>query len=298
MVLSPISKKESSFIFHIPSKDIIHLYQKELGIDVSPYFKDTPQVGVYQCPDTHYRHYYPNHLAGDGKFYEALQKYPWYYSEWKWDYNEAIHFIEEGSTVLDIGCGSGKFLNYLKEKKKCECTGLELNESAINHAVQRGLNVKKEFVQQHAEDINNRYDVVCAFQVLEHIADAGSFLEGAIKCLKPNGKLIICVPNNNPWFYQYDQFHTLNLPPHHMNMWNEESLTRLAAYYGFDKVEIKEEPVSRYRFFARQKLKTGQNIVSRIFYPILYPIITLTTYFNKENIKAGSILSVYSRQKK
>lgn len=263
-------------------------------MDVSSYFRDTPQVGLYQCPDTFYRHFYPNHLAGDGKFYEKLQKYPWYYNDWKWDYDQAIRFIEEETTVLDIGCGSGKFLKYLKEKKNCDCTGLELNENAISEAVQNGLKVKSEFVQQHAEDINNRYDVVCAFQVLEHIADAGSFLEGAIKCLKPNGKLIICVPNNNPWFYQYDKFHTLNLPPHHMNMWDENALTRLASYYGFDKVQISEEPVSRYRFFARQKLKTNRSALSKVFYPILYPITSLLTYLNRKTIKAGSILAVYS----
>lgn len=294
MVLSPISNQPSALLFQIPSKDIISFYKEELNMDVSAYFKDTQQVSVYQCPATRYKHFYPNQLAGDGAFYEQLQRFDWYYKDWKWDYDQADHFISAGNKVLDIGCGSGKFLKYLKAQKQCDCTGLELNEQAIAEARQKNLNVRQEFVQQHAEDTQNRYDVVCAFQVLEHIAEAGSFLEAAIKCLKPDGKLIICVPNNNPWFYQYDKLHTLNLPPHHMNMWDEDSLRQLGQYYGFRNVAIKEEPVSRYRFFARLKLKNNPGAFAKVPYALAYPMASLYTFLNRKNIKAGSILAVYS----
>ena len=69
-----------------------------------------------------------------------------------------------------------------------------------------------------------RFSFICSFQVLEHVYEVYGFLNSAIALLKNKGKLIIAVPNNNPYFLKHDKYHTLNLPPHHMGIWDERSL--------------------------------------------------------------------------
>ena len=43
----------------------------------------------------------------------------------------------------------------------------------------------------------------------------------ALTVLKKGGKMIIAVPNNNPYLFEWDDYHTLNLPPHHAGLWNK-----------------------------------------------------------------------------
>jgi 2-polyprenyl-3-methyl-5-hydroxy-6-metoxy-1,4-benzoquinol methylase len=71
----------------------------------------------------------------------------------------------------------------------------------------------------------HNYDAVCLFQVLEHMHDISGFFKHVRAFIKPQGKLIISVPNNNPYLYVNDKLHTLNLPPHHMGLWTGSSLT-------------------------------------------------------------------------
>lgn len=55
----------------------------------------------------------------------------------------------------------------------------------------------------------SQFDVVTFFQVLEHIADVHSFLTSALLTLKTGGKVILAVPNNEPYYLKYDRLHFL-----------------------------------------------------------------------------------------
>lgn len=295
IVYSPISGKIALKVDTIPVSVIEESYQATTGIDVSSYFNGLDEVSIYQCQETGYRFYYPMNLDGDAVFYEALQKFDWYYMDWKWDYDQSVPYISDNCTVLDVGCGSGRFIKYLRDQKGCRCVGLEFNDKAIKTALADQLDIRKEFVQQHSEDPSHKYDIVCTFQVLEHIAEAGDFLEHVIKCVKPGGLVIICVPNNTPYFFSYDKYHTLNMPPHHMNMWNKDSMEALGRYYGITTVNIHQEPLSRFRFYSKvylehlYKLKPGL----RNFHFLNYPLTILKSILNRKKIFAGSIMGVY-----
>jgi 2-polyprenyl-3-methyl-5-hydroxy-6-metoxy-1,4-benzoquinol methylase len=89
---------------------------------------------------------------------------------------------------------------------------LELNEKAIQTGRAKGLDVHADTIQDFARTHQNAFDVVCYFQVLEHITDVQSFVQASVDALKPGGKLIICVPNNEG-FLKYDKHNLLNQPP-------------------------------------------------------------------------------------
>ncbi len=243
MVVSPVTLSTNTLLEKkIKVNSIVELYRNQLGIDVANYFKKIREVEVYRCLDTGYRFYYPDCLSGQGEFYEQLQaKFDWYYCPWKWEHEEAAKHINSGMKILEVGCGNGNFLKRLEQIKNINGVGLELNQSAVENGQKNGIDIRNQSLQVHAEGNAEQYDLVCSFQVLEHIASVKSFWEAQLRCLKGGGKLIVSVPNNNS-FVKVDEEGILNMPPHHMGLWTESSLTKLADLYNLTVDEVSYEP--------------------------------------------------------
>jgi 2-polyprenyl-3-methyl-5-hydroxy-6-metoxy-1,4-benzoquinol methylase len=146
--------------------------------------------------------------------------------------------------VLEIGCGPGDFLLRIKERIGAQCVGIELNNKAIDEANEKGLTVFHESIKQHARVNKEVYDVVCSFQVLEHISNVNEFLEAQISCLRTGGTLIISVPNNDSWLKR--GYNILNMPPHHMGLWNKKSLKNLAKLFNLKIDRVAFEPLQEY----------------------------------------------------
>lgn len=232
-----------STILQLDVQKIIADYQS-LQISTERFFTNIPSVEIMQCNDTGYRYYYPFTIFGDGEFYAELQKLNGdYYPTDKWEHANAINYVAPNAKVLEVGSANGYFLDRMKTKGAI-CTGLEFNPTALQQAKEKGLDVHNEMLDAHAQKNESTYDVVCSFQVLEHIWDVKNYFESVVQCLKPGGKCIIGVPNNNPYLYRYDVYHTLNLPPHHSGLWNKENMEKVAAYYGFKPIAIMVEKLT------------------------------------------------------
>ena len=264
--------------------DIIKLYATQLDMDVSGYFSQADTFFLYQCNETGYRFYHPKGIDGDGSFYETLQQRLGddYYHDWKFENQLAFDAINPGNKVLDIGCGTGSFLARAKEKAE-EVTGLELNKKAVEICRQSGLTVFNEQIETHAGYKKEYYDMVCMFQVLEHIYDVKIFLENALKVLKKGGKLIIGVPNNEPYFQGYDKYCTLNLPPHHMGLWNKSVFEKTAPLFDLEikqvrydiKGSIKTYAYLRAKYLAQVKTPAGNHTMGEKIKLLLYGIMTV-----------------------
>lgn len=245
--VSPLTKKNNTAVIDtFLAKDIITLYKEQLDIDVSRFFKNNERFYLYRDQETGYKFYYPEGLDGDGKFYEDLQSKLGkdYYHTWKFENQLAYDEIKPGDKVLDIGCGTGNFLLRAAEKTK-EVYGLELNEKAANECTKKGLLVFTELIGDHSQMNENKYDVVCMFQVLEHIYDVKEFLEASLKTLKKGGKIIIGVPNSDPYFLGYDKYCTLNLPPHHMGLWNKKVFEKISNEFNLKLVKTQYDTKGR-----------------------------------------------------
>ena len=245
MVKSTITETEAIRVKEYETAMIIRRYKEELSLDVNRFFS-SQSISLYQCPDTRYKFFYPEQLAGDGKFYETLQGFDWYYIPWKWEHQITAQYIENVSSILEVGCGQGGFIEKINMKKEImEVVGLELNEDAVKKLSAKRLKVLNKKVQDFALEQRNHFDLVCSFQVLEHIYDVKSFVQSMIECLKPGGKLVIAVPDNKS-FIQYDEGGILNFPPHHMGWWDVDSLTALGNFLNLKVEKFYHEPLQEY----------------------------------------------------
>lgn len=286
----------------INSEIIINLYQDEYNIDVRKYFEGINTVQIYKCLDTNYRFYYPLYLTGDSKLYEELQKQSWYYGDWKWEHQIASNFMKTNDSILELGCARGAFIDKLQQKG-LRCTGLEFNEDAVRVGQEKGLNILKQSIEEHAQLNPEIYDVVCSFQVLEHISLVKDFVSACLKALKPGGKFIVGVPNNNPFLFKYDKYHTLNLPPHHLGLWNKSSLENLQKVFPIRVEKLFVEPLQEYEYYFKlqvQHFKSKSKLLGEISDMLLFSRIPLRvrqklqrtiSYF----VQGRNIVAVYTK---
>jgi len=301
-ILSPITKTENiKYIRTINTDWIISQYMKSYAYDVSYLFIDIKKLDLFQCVDSGYMFFIPG-IMGDSSFYAHLAKQPWYYMHWKWEHEAISNLLKEDMNVLEIGCAEGHFLEKIKSLYKCKTTGLEMNLDAISKARDKGIKIHNETIQEHSLLLNNQYDLICSFQVLEHIADVGSFIEACINCLKPDGKLIISVPNNKSFVAETDQI--LNMPPHHVGLWDDHSLRSIAGIYGLTIDKIILEPLQDYHleFFKsivyRKVLgKKYENRIIRKMYNelLLKPFVAKHLEYVTKWVPGHTILAVYTK---
>lgn len=206
-------------------------------VDVSGLSSDLWRDCAYVlCKNCDLRFFEPA-VCGDEKFYNTLQTYPWYYQDEKNEFGMAAVHLKPGMAVLDVGAGKGVFKQYATG---CEYTGLEFSEEAQKYAGKRGVTIERKSIEAFSAERPHSMDVVCSFQVLEHVSRPGTFLRACVDTLKPGGKLIISVP-------AFDGFtgmainSTLNLPPHHVSRWSNRSLEAVASLYNLKLMSLEIE---------------------------------------------------------
>jgi len=231
---------------------VIKMYKKTLGIDVNSEFGELSFIDCNRCNDCDLIYFSPA-VSGSEHFYEMLQFFDWYYMAEKNEFEFARNFVKLTDDVLEIGCGKGAFAKLINGRSYL---GLEFSKEAQRHAAENGIKVFNESIQHHCITNAQTYDVVCSFQVLEHVIDIRTFIKSAIVCLKDSGLLILSTPSSDSFSASVSNF-ILDMPPHHITRWSDASYKNLANIFNLELVELWHEPLQHiHREFYAQTMLT------------------------------------------
>ncbi|MBI4849797.1 MAG: methyltransferase domain-containing protein [Nitrospirae bacterium] len=229
--------------------DVLSRWQSEAGTEFpesvwQEYTVPTARnTTLYQCLRCGFSMFAPT-VVGNSAFYTAITAGQ-YYVEEKWEFIQGAKDIAslQAARILDIGCGSGYFLDLLKTKGM-KCSGYEFSPEASEAARAKGHDIfNGPFPEALASTAP--YDVICMFQVLEHLPDPIGFLRDARKLLRPEGVLIVSVPDANGPIRHFPDALT-ELPPHHVSRWCELTFRIGMPLLGFRVEKALYEPLPDY----------------------------------------------------
>lgn len=249
-------------------------YKSEYGIEVDlPSFGDIKQIHCKSCTFS----FFTPDWIGDGKYYEILEKFDWYYSRDKHEFDYCLKVIKQHNinSILEIGAADGNFA--VKVPSYISYIGLELNEEAALKAQSRGCNIKTTALEG-IKDAS--VDLVCAFQVLEHVPEPSQFIDDCLRKLLPGGYLLFSVPNDES-FLNLQKLNVWNMPPHHQSLWNRNVIQEIARKLNLQIISYDIEPLRKehYKPFAlahcnqlihASKLNFGKNWLRKFLAGLIY----------------------------
>jgi len=166
-------------------------------------------------------------------------------------------YLKKGQ-ILDIGCGTGEFLNTMQHYNFI-ATGIEPNREARKHAKRKyGLAVYEE------ADINGlskkSFNVITLWHVLEHVFNLNERVLQIKQLIADDGLLVVALPNPSSWDAKhYGKFWAAYDCPRHLYHFDKFAVKNLFKNFGFEI--IKQKPMyfdSFYVSLLSEKYKQGR----------------------------------------
>jgi 2-polyprenyl-3-methyl-5-hydroxy-6-metoxy-1,4-benzoquinol methylase len=150
--------------------------------------------------------------------------------------------LNSKTRLLEIGASAGQFLVHIKDKVS-EVNAIELDKACCAFlGSEHGIDADSEFLE-NSRFADSVYDIVCAFQVMEHVDFPVEFLKTLQGVTKKGGAIYVEVPNlHDPLLSVWDvsTYRQFFYHSAHLHYFTEASLIKVAMDAGFrpDQIEI------------------------------------------------------------
>jgi len=215
--------------------------------------RDDPDIDILECSDcglvylSSLEHIQDGHYEESGMHDDETLNVDNWLKETEFDDKRRYDFVKEkiaNKNVLDFGCGIGGFLEMAKQSAR-NVSGVELERALQSSFQERELNVFSNL--KEAQEQSEKYDIITAFHVIEHLQHPKQILGRLSQLLTENGEMIIEVPNSNDvllTLYENDSFQNFTYWSQHLFLFNKKTMTELIKQVGLKLNWIKH--IQRY----------------------------------------------------
>jgi len=163
---------------------------------------------------------------------------------------DEIRRIKDKGKLLDIGCGSGKFL-ISASKNGYEVSGVEINKKLVDSAKLLKLDVYHNNIER-LNFPSESFDIITMWDILEHVENPIEVLGKIRDWLKKDGILCIEVPNFGSIFRKITQKRWIGFIEYHLFHFDVWTLQKLLHRTNFEIVRLKTDNVN---FFSKEGLQ-------------------------------------------
>jgi 2-polyprenyl-3-methyl-5-hydroxy-6-metoxy-1,4-benzoquinol methylase len=221
----------------------------ELVLNIEGLWKG-PTCDVVQCGACRFTFPIP-YAAGDQEFYELAYGVPSYPSH-RWEYERALRLIErlplsDSLNILELGAGVGQFVKALLRipgLRPDRIVATDYSSHSVKELRKLGIIAHRASVFELAACSGNRsyFDVMCAFQSMEHMANVTEVVLAVKGMLKPGGLAILSVPHGPAIEFNERHLGCFDWPPNHVGRWYRETFAALATKTGLELLTHEIEP--------------------------------------------------------
>lgn len=166
----------------------------------------------------------------------------------RFDLQIVASWIQPGSKVLDLGCGEGDLLHFLKERKHVNGTGIECIEAKVAQCIEKGLSVLQGDINEEVLDYpDDTFDYVILSQTLQQVYEPDNLIQSLLRIGKRG---IVSFPNFSHWGVRLQLLATGYAP-----------ITRQLPYEWYDTPNIRVITIKDFRKFSR---KVGFEILKEV----------------------------------
>ena len=146
---------------------------------------------------------------------------------------------DKASRFLDLGCGRGDFLAFLRSEGYESLAGVEFSADQVEYAKQTGIStIIQKDIQEFLSSCTELYDCVIAIDVLEHFDthEAMSIMASIYRILSPGGRFIMRAPNAGSPFFGSIRYGDLT----HETAFTRSSVVQLFRNIGFNTFGVSD----------------------------------------------------------
>ncbi|RXP64419.1 class I SAM-dependent methyltransferase [Lutibacter sp. HS1-25] len=242
-----VSNKKFDLLYN-PALEMLETYPQPKGVELASYYESSDYISHTDSKETIV-----------DKLYQFVKSIAL-----KNKLSLLNSFKTSEKNILDIGCGTGDFLQTCKNNS-WNVVGVEPNKNARNLAETK-LSTK---IYEDLDQLSNQqFDCISMWHVLEHVPDLDLYISKLKSLLKQNGVLIVAVPNYKSYDAQYyKQFWAAYDVPRHLWHFSKKSIELLFSKNKMSVVKILPMKFdSFYVSLLSEKYKTGNTNFLKAFY--------------------------------
>lgn len=185
---------------------------------------------------------------------------------------------DKDEAILELGCGPGYFLEFLKEQGFTNAKGVDISKEQVEVARQRGVDAKVADIFEFLDSSQDNFDVIIAIDFIEHFTreELLRLFSKIYQMLNDNGLLVLQTPNGMGLFSGQVVYGDLT----HLTIFNPGSLEQILKLWGFHN----------FKFYETSPIAVNYKGKVRLY---LWKLITYLEYLSKR-IETGKVQKIWT----